>query len=331
VGLTLPDDCSAAWRTLQLEPVTCQDFGIHRNPVKRGSVPEPDQWAWSSFRWYAHGERGPVLVNEQRPAEMFRPYQKEFKETKLRLIDNPAEPLRGIQRQIQRKLLGSLDLPFYLCGGVKGRTLLDNVILHTGAAHLLTVDIKDFFPSIDNRKVYYVWTALLGCTPRIGALLTRLTTRLHYLPQGSSTSTTLANLVLHSVDRPIREACKKAGVRVDDLAFSGPNSLDVIPIIIGSLRASGFAVSRQKVRIMGLGTRKVLNGILLGRFPTVLPERIAQLRSGIHKLRTNQVAADSLRDYSLQLGSSIAQVASIDPAKGGRLQVEFERAQKMAS
>jgi hypothetical protein len=43
---------------------------IHRNPVKRGSVLDPDQWEWSSFRWYAHGERGQVLVNEQRPTEM---------------------------------------------------------------------------------------------------------------------------------------------------------------------------------------------------------------------------------------------------------------------
>ena len=43
---------------------------IHRNPVKRGLVLEPDQWAWSSFRWYARGERGPVLVNQQRRAEL---------------------------------------------------------------------------------------------------------------------------------------------------------------------------------------------------------------------------------------------------------------------
>jgi putative transposase len=43
---------------------------IHRNLVKRGLVLEPDQWAWSGFRWYAHGERGSVLVNEQRRAEM---------------------------------------------------------------------------------------------------------------------------------------------------------------------------------------------------------------------------------------------------------------------
>jgi putative transposase len=46
---------------------------IHRNPVKRGLVLEPEQWKWSSYRYYAFGERGPVLVNEQvsaKPAAM---------------------------------------------------------------------------------------------------------------------------------------------------------------------------------------------------------------------------------------------------------------------
>jgi len=37
---------------------------IHRNPVKRGLVKEPDQWEWSSFRCYAYGEGGVVRVND---------------------------------------------------------------------------------------------------------------------------------------------------------------------------------------------------------------------------------------------------------------------------
>ena len=37
---------------------------IHRNPVKRGLVSSPEQWRWSSFRWYAGGEAGPVRVND---------------------------------------------------------------------------------------------------------------------------------------------------------------------------------------------------------------------------------------------------------------------------
>ncbi len=35
---------------------------IHRNPVKRGLVVSPEQWRWSSFRWYRFGEAGPVPV-----------------------------------------------------------------------------------------------------------------------------------------------------------------------------------------------------------------------------------------------------------------------------
>ncbi len=38
---------------------------IHRNPVKRGLVESPEQWAWSSFRAYAYGESGAVRVNFQ--------------------------------------------------------------------------------------------------------------------------------------------------------------------------------------------------------------------------------------------------------------------------
>jgi putative transposase len=43
---------------------------MHRNPVKRGLVLDPGQWPWSSFRYYAYGECGEILINEQQPAEM---------------------------------------------------------------------------------------------------------------------------------------------------------------------------------------------------------------------------------------------------------------------
>ena len=43
---------------------------MHRNPVKRGLVLEPEQWAWSSFRYYAYGEQGKALIDEQKTAPM---------------------------------------------------------------------------------------------------------------------------------------------------------------------------------------------------------------------------------------------------------------------
>jgi len=264
-----------------------------------------------------------------------RPFQKKFRPIKDRTIDNPLEPLRGIQKRIHHRLLASLDLPFYFCGGVKGRNLLDNVTMHLGASVVVAVDIKDFFPSINNLRIYEIWTKLLGCSPEIASLLTRLTTRRHYLPQGSSTSTMLANLALFSVDAPIRQACEKQGVHystwVDDLAFSGDHAREVIPTVVHTLRDAGFRVSRSKIRVMGPGTRKVLNGILLDRFPNVLPERFSQLRSGIHKLATGKVPRAQLRDYLSQLGSSIAQVGSINPGTAARLKSDFDLARLCVS
>jgi putative transposase len=35
---------------------------IHRNPVKRGLVERPEDWAWSSFRHYLTGELGTVKI-----------------------------------------------------------------------------------------------------------------------------------------------------------------------------------------------------------------------------------------------------------------------------
>jgi putative transposase len=37
---------------------------MHRNPVKRGLVEEPEQWHWSSYRSYAFGEVGLVRIND---------------------------------------------------------------------------------------------------------------------------------------------------------------------------------------------------------------------------------------------------------------------------
>ena len=36
---------------------------LHRNPVKRRLVRSPEQWRWSSYRYYLLDEAGPVRVN----------------------------------------------------------------------------------------------------------------------------------------------------------------------------------------------------------------------------------------------------------------------------
>jgi len=267
--------------------------------------------------------------------DRIRPFQKKLKPHKKRIIDNPTGRLKGLQKKVQRNLLRPIPLPDYLCGGVKGRTLLDNVTMHLGARVLVTMDIRNFFPSVTSKHVYFVWRRMLNCSPLIADILTKLTTFERHLPQGASTSTTLANLVLCASDAPIRAACEKWNVRystwVDDLAFSGASAREIINTAITALGSAGFAVSHKKTKIMGAGSRKVLNKVLMGRFPTILPERLSQLRSGIHKLRSRQVPNDQLVPYIRSLKGSLNQVASIAPRRGKRLCDELAKVLKTFS
>jgi putative transposase len=41
---------------------------IHQNPVQRGLVARPEEWPWSSARYYRYGETAVVQLNERRAA-----------------------------------------------------------------------------------------------------------------------------------------------------------------------------------------------------------------------------------------------------------------------
>jgi RNA-directed DNA polymerase len=259
-----------------------------------------------------------------------RPFQKRGSASKPRKIDQPIGCLKEVQRLIYRRILKPLTLPGHLCGGVSGRSLLDNVTPHLGASVLVTIDIRSFFPSVTAFHVFWVWRNLLDCSPEISELLTKLTTFERHLPQGAPTSTVLANLVLYSVDEQIRAACQRQGVAysawVDDLAFSGDKARDVVNTAVATLMRAGFAVPHRKTCIMGKGARKLVTGLLVGRYPGVVRERIDRIRSGIYKLRAGQIVPEGVGIYLRSLSGNVAQVSAIDPQNGARLRRELDSA-----
>lgn len=246
---------------------------------------------------------------------------------KKRIIDNPDVVLSNIQKRIYRKLLRNIVLPYYVCGGVRGRSLLHNFYLHRGAKVLVTIDIKSFFPSITNRQVYFLWRTVLNCSPEIAALLTQLTTFERHLPQGAATSTPLANILICTIYKGIRNECERMGVRystwVDDLAFSGANARAVISVAISALHKAGFQVSRRKIKVMGAGSQKVLNGIIVGRYPGLLRENTSRIRAGIHRLAIGAVKKSDHFIYLRSLVARIRQAATINPRQIRKLHVRL--------
>jgi len=230
-----------------------------------------------------------------------RPFQRKPL-SQARRIDNPTEDLRWIQKRINRRLLAPICFPEHIMGAVRNRGVFDNAERHHGASLLVTLDVKQCFPSITNKHIYAVWHDLLGCIPPVASLLTRLTTVDRHLPQGAATSPLLANLFIWKIDEPIREACQRLGLTystwIDDLAFSGEHARDVIQIAIATLRANGLRVSRKKKRIMGPRDPKVITGTRLGAQGIRAPrEKLSRIRSGIHKFEAGMVTDERAEMY----------------------------------
>ena len=248
-----------------------------------------------------------------------RPFAQKGELPKKRWIDNPVDPLKAIQSRIEERFLKRLILPEHLLGGVRGKSIADNVKLHLQAKCLVTIDIKNFFPSISPQQVLAVFRGTLNCSPEVSYLLTGLTTCRGRLPQGAPTSTLLANLVLGSLDHEIRSVCRLKGVVysswVDDLAFSGDSATQVIGPVIAALKEAGFSVSHRKIKVMGPGDRKVLNSLVLGRFITVKRQYRSSIRAGIHNLKCGRVPAPGIGAYVESLYGSINYLRLFEPSK----------------
>lgn len=245
-----------------------------------------------------------------------RPFPKKPTVAKERRIDRPVGTAKDIQRRINRHLLKPLFLPPHIFGGVRGKSILDNANHHLGARLLVTLDIRNFFPSITTFQIYRIWSDVLGCSPEVSGLLTRLTTFERHLPLGAPTSTALANLVLYSVDRMLRDQAKATGVRystwVDDMALSGDGSRNLINVAAKSLSAGGFSLSRRKLKIMNASNRRLLTGTLLNDSVGISKEYVSQTRSGIHKLATGCVSCDDVYAYVRSLVGRIAHIRRLN-------------------
>jgi hypothetical protein len=99
---------------------------------------------------------------------------------------------------------------------------------------------------------------------------------------------------------------------VDDLAFSGKDPRKIIPIVIAALRKAGLRVSRRKIKIMGPATRKLLNGIILGKKLGVAKEVRSRIRSGIHKLAIGAVTTEDRPKYLKSLIARLRQAETIN-------------------
>ncbi|MDP1798771.1 MAG: hypothetical protein Q8K78_14855, partial [Planctomycetaceae bacterium] len=126
---------------------------------------------------------------------------------KIRRVVNVRKPLRTLQERIYKRLLLKKLLPSPQShGGVNGRSIKTNALVHADSQYVLKTDISDFYPSIHFRRVYRLFVETFGCSPDVARVCTALTTHRHHLALGIVTSPILADQMLRKADTRIAAA-----------------------------------------------------------------------------------------------------------------------------
>jgi RNA-directed DNA polymerase len=196
---------------------------------------------------------------------------------KERTIRPSLKELKVIQGNIKNKILVPIPLPDCVHGGVKGRSNITNAKPHQGNKFQFTTDLQEFYPNITSRRVYDTFIKL-KFSPHFSHWLTKLTTWKFELPQGTPTSTHIANLVFLETDLQLTELCQKHKITytryVDDLTFS--TQKDFRPLlndILNIVTSNGFKLSYRKTKYSG---NQTVTGIEVFLNKIDAPEKIIE-------------------------------------------------------
>ena len=212
---------------------------------------------------------------------------------KWRHLDVSEGELRSMQRRIQTRILRPLTFPPTMLGAIPGRSIRLNAAVHLRQPLVVTLDIKNFFPTSRFDVVYRRFCEELQCSPDIAHLLTQLTTFRRRIPQGAPTSSAVANLVALPLHDALQRIALERGlcctIWVDDIAISGDGVLDGIEDVIEAIHRFGYAIARKKLKIQGASNSQSVTGVVVNDKPSAGRNRLAAIRAEIHVLANGAV------------------------------------------
>ena len=231
-----------------------------------------------------------------------------------RVISAPNNGLKEIQK--------CLNLVFQLVhepnpaanGFVPGKSIIDNALIHAGSFYVYNIDLKDFFPSIDQARI---WGRLkkppfnlnedqkrLNLANIIASLcchemeVERLDNKGVFvkvlksvLPQGAPTSPTLSNIICERLDIRLSGVAKRFGLKysryADDITFSSMHNVyqkdsEFLTEISRIITDQNFHIKKSKTRLQKQGFRQEVTGLIVNEKPNVNKRYISELRMWIY-------------------------------------------------
>ncbi len=239
----------------------------------------------------------------------------------FRTIASPKPTLRKAQSWILREILSKIPLHEAAMAFRPNRSIVDNAHLHKQKGVIIKMDLKDFFPSIQFRRVKGLFKSFgynegvatifaLICTDaaRINAKLddknfyVALSER--YLPQGACTSPAITNIICRKMDKRMTGLAKTYGWTysryADDMVFSHPDKgTTTVKTMLNCTKSivkdENFELHPDKLAVLRPHQRQAVTGIVVNETPTVSRRDMRKFRSFLHHYEQVGNAVTSMR------------------------------------
>ena len=190
----------------------------------------------------------------------------------------------------------------YAMGFTAGRSVKSNATVHVGMHYILNIDLKDFFPSIHQARI---WKRLqvppFNFSQPIASLLAGLCCmketqegvrekkRVAYvLPQGAPTSPIITNMICDKLDFYLSRLANRFNMKytryADDITFSSMQYVyskkgKFMQELVRIIKEQGFTTNEAKTRLQKRGDRQEVTGIIVNEKPNVTQRYVRDIRN----------------------------------------------------
>lgn len=211
-----------------------------------------------------------------------------------------AKSYKWILRCLNQLFVSVYTPSDHAMGFIKERSVVTNASVHVGKNYVFNIDLKDFFPSIEEARICArLQVAPFNFTYEVASVIAGLVTmrvepskkdsKVKYvLPQGSPVSPILTNIICDRLDRRLAGLAKRFRLNytryADDITFS---SMHNVYQEDGEFRAElkriiedqHFEINADKTRLQKKGVRQEVTGITVNDKNNVSKKYVRELRN----------------------------------------------------
>lgn len=252
--------------------------------------------------------------NPQNNYNRYTSFKIKKKSGEERIIFSPNPGLKKIQQCLNVIFQVVNDISPSAYGFVLDKSIVDNAAIHSGKNYVYNIDLKDFFFSIDQARIwgrfkYHPYNlnethkrvelaniiASLCCqsitVERLNNESNWIKLEKNVLPQGAPTSPIISNIVCGQLDFYLSSVAKRFGLNysryADDITFSSMHNVyqdnsKFINEIHRIIAKQNFHINHKKTRLQKNKYRQEVTGLIVNEKPNISKRYIKQLRMWLY-------------------------------------------------